>query len=96
MIRHICMFTICDENKENNINEFISRAQELNKLDVVKRLEVVRNASGAPDSNYDVSLIIDFDSLGDLEKYQVSDIHVNFGKFVKSVRVQRACIDYEF
>lgn len=96
MIRHICMFTICDENKEYNINEFINRAQNLNKINVIKRLEVVRNCKDAPNSNYDVSLIIDFDSIDDLNKYQVSDIHLEFGKFVKMVRTSRACIDYEF
>lgn len=96
MIRHICMFTIKDENKEYNINEFLNRALSLKQLSVVKNLKVVRNASGAPDNNYDVSLIIDFDSLEDLEKYQISDIHVDFGKFVKSVKTNRACIDYEF
>lgn len=67
MIRHICMFTLKEENKEKT-----------------------------PDSNYDVALIFDFDSVETLNQYQKSPQHIAFGEFVSSVRVDRACIDYEF
>ena len=71
MIRHVCMFTLKEENKENNIAEY------------------------TPDSNYDVALIFDFDSAQTLDAYQKSPQHVEFGEFVYTVRVNRACIDYE-
>ena len=32
MIRHVCMFTLKEENKENNIAEFMKRAEKLKEL----------------------------------------------------------------
>ncbi len=95
MIRHICMFKLKEENKEENIAEFFERIQILKDIPEVKRFEVVRNCEGAPESNYDVSLIFDFDSLANLEEYQKNELHVSFGRFVATVREERACIDYE-
>ena len=96
MIRHICMFTLKEENKERNIIEFFERAEKLRKLSIIKEFNVVRNAEKTPESNYDVALIFDFDTTEALEEYQKSPQHVEFGEFVSSVRVDRACIDYEF
>lgn len=95
MIRHICMFTIKDENKEQNMIEFCERAEKLRALEEIKGFNVVRNAEGTPDSNYDVALIFDFETVEGLEKYQKSELHLEFGEFVGSVRVDRACIDFE-
>lgn len=96
MIRHICMFKLKEENKEQNMQEFIDRAQALKVLPMLRHFEVVSNFKEAPESNYDVSLIFDFDSMADLDAYQTSPVHVEFGKFVGTVREERACIDYEF
>ena len=95
MIRHVCMFTLKEENKEQNIAEFMERAEKLKELEMIKAFEVVRNAEGTPESNYDVALICDFDSVETLDAYQKAPEHVEFGKFVATVKVDRACIDYE-
>lgn len=96
MIRHICMFTLKEENKERTIAEFFEKAQKLREIEVIKKFEVVENAEKTPTSNYDVALIFDFDSAETLDQYQKSPQHIAFGEFVSSVRVNRACIDYEF
>ncbi len=96
MIRHVCMFTMKEENKEAHIAEFFKRAESLRAIENIKNFLVVRNADRTPASNYDVALIFDFDSVESLEVYQNSEIHKEFGKFVGTVREQRACIDYEF
>lgn len=96
MIRHICMFKLKQENKEELIREFFERAESLKAIPQLKRFEVVCNDKRTPDSNYDVSLIFDLDSVEDLNAYQTSPIHVEFGRFVASVKEERACIDYEF
>lgn len=95
MIRHICMFTLKEENKEENILAFFEKAEKLRELKMIKTFNVVKNAEKTPDSNYDVALIFDFDNVEALDEYQKSPQHVEFGKFVSSVRVQRACIDHE-
>lgn len=95
MIRHICMFTLKADHKEENRTEFFKKAEKLRELEMIKQFHVVRNAEETPDSNYDVALIFDFDTVEALEEYQKSKLHIEFGKFVSSVRVDRACIDYE-
>lgn len=95
MIRHICMFTLKKENKEEHIAEFIKRAENLKAIETIKRFEVVRNAEKTPDSNYDVALIFDFESVKELDEYQKCEQHVEFGEFVYTIREGRACIDYE-
>ena len=95
MIRHICMFTLKDD-KAANAAEFCRRAETLRPIATVRAFEVVTNAPGTPDNNYDVSLIIDFDDVEDLDFYRVSPEHVAFCQFVGTIRVDRACIDYEF
>ena len=95
MIRHICMFTLKEENKEKNIIEFFKRAEKLNELKIIKQFNIVRNAEKTPDSNYDVALIFDFDTIETLDEYQNSQQHIEFAEFVYSIRDKRACIDYE-
>ena len=95
MIRHICMFSIKEENKEANIAEFLQRGMELSALPGIINADVVRCAEGAPNANFDVALIFDFNTIEDLQAYQVSPEHVEFGKFVGGIRKERACIDYD-
>lgn len=95
MIRHVCMFTLKEENKESSITEFIRRAQKLKDLETIRQFNVVRNAKDTPDSNYDVALVFDFETAKDLDTYQKCPQHLEFGDFVASVKKERACIDYE-
>lgn len=96
MIRHICMFTLQEDNKERSIAEFFERSEKLRELDIIKQFNIVKNAEKTPASNYDVALILDFDTVEMLNEYQQSPQHLEFGEYVYSVRVDRACIDYEF
>ena len=64
-------------------------------MEIIKQFNVVRNAEKTPDSNYDVALIFDFDTAETFDEYQKSQLHKEFGEFVYSIRVDRACIDYE-
>ena len=95
MIRHVCMFTLKDDNKEKNINDFFERAEKLKELDTIKKFNIVRNVENTPASNYDVALIFDFDSVETLDEYQICPEHLEFAKFLATIKVDRACIDYE-
>lgn len=96
MIRHICMFKLKEENKDNHLKMILEKVQELKKIEEIKGFNVVVNSPDAPEQNYDLSLIFDFDSIEALKTYQKHDIHVQFGKFITPLRDLRACIDYEF
>lgn len=95
MIRHICMFKIKPEGREEKVAEFLRRAESLRAIGEIRRFEAVANYPGTPDSNFDVALIFDFDSLEALDSYQKHPMHVEFGRFVATVRELRACIDYK-
>lgn len=62
----------------------------------LKKGEVVVNSKDAPDSNYAIALICEFDDIAALNAYQVHPAHVEFGKFIGTVKTDRACIDYEY
>ena len=96
MIRHICMFKLKEENKQVNLEELLIRVQSLRSIEQVRGFEVVCNAPGMPESNYDVSLIFDFETAEDLQTYQEHPTHKAFGSFIGQIRESRACIDYEF
>ena len=85
MIRHICMFKLKEDNKQGNLEELLVRVQTLKTIEQVCGFDVVCNAQGMPDSNYDVALIFDFNSPEEA-----------FGAFIGQIRENRACIDYEF
>lgn len=94
MIRHICMFKLNEENKKSNLEKILNRAQDLQAIEQIKRFEIVCNADGMPQSNYDIALIFDFLDAEELEAYQQHPIHKAFGAFIGPLRDLRACIDY--
>ena len=95
MIRHICMFTLKDDKKEKNIKDFFEKIEKLRELNTIKKFQVVKNTENTPDSNYDVALIFDFDSIETLDEYQTCEQHLEFAKFLSTIKIDRACIDYE-
>ncbi len=96
MIRHICMFKLKEENRAEVLKTAIEKTEMLRSIPQIRKFEVVVNTADAPDSNYELSLIFDFDNMDELRAYQADERHVKFGDYIKSVREARACIDYEF
>lgn len=94
MVRHICMFKLIEENKAENLAQFVQRAKALDDIEQLLSCQVVCNGADMPQSNYDVALICDFNTKEDLDAYQVHPIHKAFGAFVGQVRKDRACIDF--
>lgn len=95
MIRHIVMFKLKEENREENIARFVENAKTITCISTVKNYEVRVNSKNANPSNEEVALIFDFESWEDLEFYRVHPAHVAFGQFMRTIRESRACIDYE-
>ncbi|MBR4627181.1 MAG: Dabb family protein [Ruminococcus sp.] len=100
MIKHIVMFKLKDaEGKTEYENALEAQKRFDNVIANVRELkkgEIVINSKEAPESNYTISLLCDFNSIADLNAYQVHPAHVEFGKFISTVRTARACIDYEY
>lgn len=99
MIRHIVMFRLKDFVNESEklmaAKEVIKRLDELPaKINVIRKYEAgidIRKLSWS----YDIVLIMDFDTMADLEVYTVHPAHQEFITFNKEYSVDKACIDYE-
>lgn len=94
MIKHIVMFKFNDVSKAEEAKERFNKVIE--NVSELKKGEVVINSADAPDSNYTIALICDFDSIDDLNAYQVHPAHKEFGAFIAGIKTDRACIDYEY
>lgn len=100
MVKHIVMFKLKDTEDKTAYENAIEAKERFNKvIENVKELksgEVVINSEKAPESNYTIALICDFETIDDLNSYQVHPIHKEFGAFIAQIKTDRACIDYEF
>lgn len=94
MIKHIVMFKLNDVSRAEEAKERFSKVAE--NVSELKKGEAVINSADAPDSNYTIALICDFDSIDDLNAYQVHPAHKEFGAFIAGIKTDRACIDYEY
>ncbi|MBO4493065.1 MAG: Dabb family protein [Ruminococcus sp.] len=100
MIKHIVMFKLKEADGRSEYENAIEAQKRFDNVianvQELRRGEVVINSKDAPESNYTISLLCDFDSIDDLNAYQVHPAHIEFGKFIGTVKTDRACIDYEY
>lgn len=76
MITHIVLFKLTEPTEEgiNTVKEKLLSMQ--GKLPMLRHLEVGNDVIRSPRS-YDVALVTKFDSLEDLDSYQVHPYHAN-------------------
>lgn len=99
MIRHIVSWTLQASDAEGKaaaIEGMRSRLEPL--VGVIPGLQslVVRADIGQVESNWDVALVSEHDSAEALAAYQAHPDHVAAGPYVRSVVVDKSCVDYEF
>ncbi len=99
MIKHIVMFKLKATEGMTEYENALEAKKRFDKViegvDTLKRGELVINSPEAPDSNYTVALICEFDDIEGLNAYQIHPVHKEFGAFIAGVKSDRACIDYE-
>ena len=101
MIKHIVMWTIKEGEtsrmKFERMAEVKARLMELkSKVSVIASLEVFFNSPLAPQDNFDVVLVCEFNTWADLEQYKIHPHHVEVAAYINNVRQNRAAIDFEF
>ena len=100
MIKHIVMFKLKEANGRSEYENAVEAKARFNKVienvSELKKGEVVINSSDAPQSNYTIALLCDFESIEDLNAYQIHPVHKEFGAFIAEIKTDRACIDYEY
>ena len=100
MIRHVVMFKFKEEAEGRTKAENLAITKSMldalpSKIDLIRASSVTINSSNADQSNYDLCLISDFNSFEDLEAYIVHPDHKAVGSFMRPVRLDRACVDFE-
>ena len=96
MIKHIVMWTLKEDNKEENAKEMVKRLNELkNKIDVIVSIEAGENITDS-DRNYDIALVSEFKTVADLDQYRVHEDHQKVVQFVRSVTDNVVAVDFEF
>jgi hypothetical protein len=100
MIKHIVLWKLDEsysfEEKQNILEIFSDKLFNLvGKIEELKSLSVHLNSKEASSSNYDIMLETTFNSFIDLDTYQIHPEHQKVVEYVKSLKRQRACIDYE-
>lgn len=96
MIRHIVMWKMNGADADERAAQAAEVARRLNALDgVIPTLRSITVGAEAayPDVNWDAVLIADFDSVEDLEAYQVHPAHEEVVAYVRSVAAGRAAVD---
>ena len=100
MIKHIVFFSFVDSYEGMNKNEIAQEIKtQLEALqDLVpqlRKIEVGINLADAPVGNYDLVLYTEFDTMADLDAYQIHPEHKRVAAFIGKVKSQRACVDYQ-
>lgn len=102
MIKHIVMFRLKATEGKTALENALAAKEMADKLPslvpTIRKMETVINSEAAPDSNYHIALICDFDDIKGLDEYQNHPEHKKFGEFIYGIREEggRACIDYEY
>jgi hypothetical protein len=98
MIRHVVSWKLAAEDDAQRAEQAAEVARRLNALDgVVPQLRSISAGANVayPDTNWDVTLVADFDSIAELEAYQVHPAHEEVVAFVRSVVASRVAVDFE-
>lgn len=95
MVKHIVMWTLKEKNQDKalEIKNGLEGLKE--KLSYIKFIEVGINFN-TTDSAYDIVLNSDFETKEDLNKYQVSEEHLEVAAKVRDAVSKRAVVDYEY
>lgn len=98
MIRHIVLWKMHDfaegQDKEANMDYVIQELAEIKKeFPLLRELECHKSIRTGGHF-WDLILEMKFDSLEDLEKYQVYPRHAKLHEFAVKVRQDRAVVDY--
>ena len=94
MLKHVVMWKLAEENKNENMRLMKEKLEALvGVVPVIKSLQVGFNENGG---EYDVILITDFNSVGDLQLYDSHPEHQKVREFIRSVAESRAAVDYNY
>ncbi|MEW6658615.1 MAG: Dabb family protein [Thermodesulfobacteriota bacterium] len=93
MITHIVLFKLHDRSPESVEKARAVLASLEGKVPQLRHLEVGADVLHT-DRSYDLALVAKFDSLEDLNAYQIHHEHQQVVKYMMSVRQSAVAVDY--
>lgn len=94
MITHIVCFKLKDSSTEN-IDRTVAVLRDMEgKIEQLRYIEVGVDVLHS-ERSYDIALVTKFDSMADLEAYQVHPVHQKVIAFISQVREASVSVDYE-
>ncbi len=99
MINHIVLFKLREFENEDQKSVVRNKIKQAllalkGKIEVLKYMEVGQNHALIT-SSYDICLITRFETLSDLDVYQVHPEHLKVGELIKSNTISRVAVDFE-
>src|SRR5659263_657557 len=94
MITHVVLFKLKDRSPRS-----IEKARDVllglkGKIPVLRYLEVGIDVLKS-ERSYDIALITKFDSMDDLQTYQVHTVHLEVAKYIMAERESAISVDFE-
>ncbi len=99
MVKHIVLWNFVETlsvEEKKAAGEKMKALLEPIKEHVPGAVEIQVICNEQSSSNREIALISTFETVEALAAYQVHPLHVEAGKYVRSVTCDRACMDYEF
>ncbi|MNJ45592.1 Stress responsive A/B Barrel Domain protein [compost metagenome] len=95
MIKHIVLFKLKDSSPES-IERTASVLRNMEgRIEQLRSIEVGIDVVKSPRS-YDIALVTTFDSLEDLQGYQVHPVHQKVIEHMTEARESQVAVDFEF
>lgn len=93
MVTHVVLFKLLDSSKDS-APEIVSRISNLQgKIPQLRSLTVGADILHS-DRSYDIALIAAFDSMADLQAYQVHPEHLKLLEYLVTVRDSSVVVDF--
>ena len=94
MITHVVLFKLKDRSPQS-----IEKAKDVllglkGKIPFLRYLEVGTDVLHS-ERSYDIALITKFDSMEDLQAYQVHPVHLEVAKYITAVRESAIAVDFK-
>ncbi len=100
MIRHVVVWKLAAEEEATRKADIAAICEALAALPAlipcIKALTVGHNAIPDHPSNWDIGLVVDYETRADLDAYRIHPEHQRVVRLVNPRVSQRASIDFEF
>lgn len=97
-VRHVVIWKLAAQDAVERRAQAAEVARRLNALNgvVPQLLSISAGANSAyPETNADVTLVADFESIAALEAYQVHPAHEEAAAYIRTVVASRVAVDFE-